>query len=90
WWADDMTKFMENRDAWKWTMMIMQPDFITVEMVDVAIGEVRKKKNPPAIGKIRFENYHEGWSAQIMHIGPFSEEGPTIEKVHQLLLTGAD
>ena len=85
WWADDMTKFMENRDAWKWTMMIMQPDFITVEMVDVAIGEVRKKKNPPAIGKIRFENYHERWSAQIMHIGPFSEEGPTIEKVHQFI-----
>ncbi|MBU1153970.1 GyrI-like domain-containing protein [bacterium] len=86
WWADDMSKFStEDKSNWKWTMMIMQPDFVTKEMVDNAIAEVRKKKNPTAISKIRFESLSEGKCAQILHIGPFSEEGPTIQRVHQFI-----
>lgn len=84
WWADDMTKFsIEDKSDWKWTLMIMQPAFVANEMVEIAIAEVTKKKNPPAISKLRFESLTEGLCAQILHIGPFSEEGPTVEKVHQ-------
>jgi hypothetical protein len=32
------------------------------------------------------ETFAEGKSAQILHIGPFSEEGPTIEKVHAFIV----
>jgi hypothetical protein len=66
-------------------MMIMQPEFVTREMVEKAIQDVKNKKNPAAISKLRFEAYTEGKAAQIMHIGPFSEEGPTVEKVHQFI-----
>lgn len=83
WWVDDMKNFsIEDKSAWKWTSMIMQPDFITNSMIDRAIKEVKEKKNPPALSKIRFDSFHEGLSAQIMHIGPYSAEGPTIEKLH--------
>jgi len=83
WWVDDMAEFsVDNKGIWKWTVMIMQPEFVTKELVDKALEEVEKKKNLPALSKIRFESYHEGQSAQIMHIGPFSAEGPTIEKLH--------
>ncbi len=86
WWADDMSAFSTgNKDAWKWTMMIMQPDFVTGEMVASAIADVKKKKSPVALPKVRFEALAEGTAAQIMHIGPFAEEGPTIEKVHQFI-----
>lgn len=86
WWADDPSAFATgNKDAWQWTLMVMQPDFITAGMVDAAIAEVRKKKNPPALPKVRFEPFAEGASAQIMHIGPFSEEGPNIVKVHRFI-----
>lgn len=86
WWADDMSNFsIEDKSNWKWTLMIMQPDFVKKEMIDIAISSVRKKKNPPAISKVRFEALSEEKCAQILHIGPFSEEGPTIEKVHQFI-----
>jgi len=65
--------------------MIMQPDFITPEMVATATAEVRKKKNPAALNKVRFEEFAEGVSAQILHIGPFAEEGPTIERIHRFI-----
>ena len=34
WWADDLSTFAEGKkDDWKWTLMIMQLEFITEEMV---------------------------------------------------------
>lgn len=86
WWADDMSTFTtEDKSNWLWTAMVAQPPFVTQEMVNVAIAEVTKKKNPTAITKLRFEMFTEGKSAQIMHIGPFSEEGPNIAKVHHYI-----
>jgi len=86
WWADDMSSFsVENKDSWKWTMMIMQPDFVTKDMVREAIEQVETKKNPISLSLVRFESFEEGKAAQIMHVGPFSEEGPTVEKVHAFI-----
>ncbi|OGP56179.1 MAG: hypothetical protein A2Y65_06440 [Deltaproteobacteria bacterium RBG_13_52_11] len=86
WWADDMSQFsIENKDNWKWTLMIMQPEYVTGNLVDEAIEQVKKKKSLTALPTIRFEAFSEGKAAQIMHIGPFSEEGPTIQKVHDFI-----
>jgi hypothetical protein len=86
WWVDDMSKFtIEDKSNWKWTLMIMQPEFITTDLVKKGIEELRRKKDPAGLSQVRFESYAEGKSAQIMHIGPFSEEGPTVEKVHQFI-----
>lgn len=86
WWTDDMSRLSVDAKAdWKWTLMIMQPDFVSEDMVAEAIGAVKKKKNPSALPKVRFEALSEGACAQIMHIGPFSEEGPAVEKVHQFI-----
>jgi hypothetical protein len=83
WWADDMSAFTTGeKDAWKWTLMIMQPEFITSKMVEKAKEEVERKKKPVSLPLVRFETFKEGKAAQILHIGPFSEEGPAIEKVH--------
>lgn len=83
WWADDMSVFATgNKDAWKWTLMIMQPEFITREMVQEATTAVARKKKPVALPLVRFASFREGKAAQILHIGPFAAEGPTIAKVH--------
>jgi hypothetical protein len=86
WWMDDTSQFsIDHKDKWKWTSMIMQPDYITQEMVKAAIDQVNKKKKLAALSLMRFENYNEGEAAQIMHIGPFSDEGANIEKVHSVI-----
>lgn len=88
WWADDMNDFTEgNRDKWKWTMMIRQPDWITQDMINNAIAITKEKKPELSklLPKLRLEKYKEGKVAQIMHIGPFSEEGPTVQKVHDFI-----
>jgi hypothetical protein len=87
WWTDDMSSFsVDNKSDWEWTMMIMQPDFITHEMVNKAVEEVRRKKKLAALGDVRFASLLEGTCAQIMHIGPFSAEGPTIARLHKFIV----
>jgi len=86
WWADDMRAFSSARkDEWKWTAMIMQPDIITPELVELARADLIEKKNPAAAPKIRLEAYHEGLSAQIMYFGPYADEGPTIQRLHDFI-----
>ena len=86
WWAEDMSQFsQEDKSNWLWTVLVAQPDFISQAMVDTAITDVKKRKDPVALSKLRFETFNEGVCAQLMHIGPFSEEGPNIERVHQFI-----
>jgi hypothetical protein len=86
WWADDMTAFASNdKTRWKWTAMILQPDFVENDVIARAIQTVAENKNLPAVSKLRLESFAEGRCAQVLHIGPFSEEGPTIQRVHDFI-----
>jgi len=86
WWADDMAAFTAGDKAnWNWTMMIMQPEFVSAAMVRDTIAEVKKKKDLPALALLRFEKFAEEKSAHILHVGPFSAEGPTVAKVHAFI-----
>lgn len=90
WWAEDMSTFTTNRDKsqWDWTMMIRQPDWITQEIVKEQTAVVAKQKDLPALEKLRFATYEEGLSVQIMHIGSYDDEGPTLAKLHHQFMPG--
>lgn len=87
WWADNMEEFsLDDKESWKWTAMIRQPNFINADIIKKAVKEIKAKKNPSALAKIRFGSLEEGLSAQIMHIGPYGEaEIPTVEKLHEFI-----
>jgi hypothetical protein len=86
WWSEDMSAFIDNdRAKWKWTMMIMQPSFVEDAVIQAAIAEVKQKRAISAVDALRLEDFTEGLCAQTLHIGPFSEEGPTIQRVHDFI-----
>jgi hypothetical protein len=81
-----MSSFINNdRTKWKWTMMILQPHFLEAEAIHAAIAAVKKKKDLPALRALRLDEFAEGPCAQTLHIGPFTEEGPTIQRVHDFI-----
>ncbi|MFQ5593669.1 MAG: GyrI-like domain-containing protein [Anaerolineae bacterium] len=83
WWMENMGEFsLEAKDQWLWTLMIMQPEWATPEVVEEARATLARKKNPPALPSLRFETYAEGLSMQIMYVGPYADEGPTIARMH--------
>jgi hypothetical protein len=84
WWTDKMEEFSTDRkEDWHWTSMIMQPEPVTAELVQEAISQVSAKKVLPSLELVRFEILEEGPAVQIMHTGAYSEEGPTIERLHR-------
>lgn len=86
WWTENMADFNPNdKSNWQWTAMIMQPDIVDKDAYDKAIKQVKEKKNPASIDKLRFEAYDEGRAAQVMYVGPYSDEGPSILKLHDFI-----
>lgn len=85
WWAEDMTWFTTARDKsrWHWTMMLMVPDWIPPQMVSDVVARVAEKKSPSRIGDLRCEVLSEGTCVQTLHVGPFDDEGPVLERMHQ-------
>ena len=86
WWADaeapTMAELQRDRDAWNWTMMIAVPDAVTAAEVAAAAEATGRRRELPAAPGIRLERFAEGLAAQIMHIGPYADEAPTIERLH--------
>lgn len=87
WDAHDVAAFTENRKAeWRWTIMIPMPDRVTEDVFATATAELRRKKNPLHLPQVRFRIFEEGLCAQILHVGPYSAEAPTIKKLHDFFL----
>lgn len=83
WWVEGEEFDINRPGNWKWTLMIMQPDHISLEMFQDSQAQLRKKHPSPSVEKLRFETFHEGQSMQIMHIGPYSAEPVTIASMHE-------
>jgi len=81
WWAEDMSTFI-SREKEKWSpMMIVQPDWITPQMVDVAAAKASAKRGKPP-ESLRLETLHEGLCVQTMHLGSYDDEGPVLARLH--------
>ncbi|MGD2155311.1 MAG: GyrI-like domain-containing protein [Anaerolineales bacterium] len=86
WWMENMEEFsQERKDEWLWTLMIAMPPWVTPEMVEESRQEVAQKKDLPALPQLRFEGYQEGLSVQIMYLGAYADEGPTIAAMHDFI-----
>lgn len=86
WWVPDMSRFsVAHKSDWDWTIMIMQPDVVDADLVGTAIEQSTAKKDLPAARLLRLERYAEGLAAQIMHVGPYAAEEPTIQRLHTFI-----
>jgi hypothetical protein len=86
WWMENMADFGNNvKDQWDWTMMIMQPEWVTNELVEKACLTAGKKKDIPSLSKLHFELYTEGLSFQTLYLGTYADEGPTIARMHTFI-----
>jgi len=87
WSAEDFSVFRKGEeDSWEWTMMIVQPEWISEEMFIRAKALADKKKAPRAGSRVRFEAFEEGECIQYLHIGSYDSEAPAIAELHDVFL----
>ncbi len=99
WWVDDpdqqdilaaaglgqATMDDTDRDNWRWQAMIMQPDPIDADMIAAAIAQARDRKPSAGLDRVRYIRWDEGRCAQLLHVGPYAAEGPSIARLHQAI-----
>jgi hypothetical protein len=86
WWAEEMSTFRAgDKSDWDWTMMIRQPDTVTGDLFAHVVDEVAAKKSMPAAKELRLISFEEGAAAQVLHVGPYATEAPTIARLHEFI-----
>jgi hypothetical protein len=82
WWVEGSECFEKaDKSAWRWTLMIAQPDAVTSGMVREAKKKLKERKNPALVDEVRLESLRKERCVQILHIGPYNAEQPAIEKL---------
>lgn len=86
WWVPDGTPFtIEDKSDWQWTAMIMQPEPVTPEIVELARRTAAARKPLAAVERVRLELFTEGLAAQVLHQGGYDEEAPTVARLHRFI-----
>jgi hypothetical protein len=85
-WADDMSAFMKaRRGEWRWTLMLLQPSAVDAKLLKEARVKLEKKRKGAGIPPVRLARFAEGACAQVLHLGPYAEERPTIQRLHRFI-----
>ena len=74
-----------RKDEFCWTMMIRQPEFVTSEVFEMAKASLSKKKPELNVSIARLEDFTEGLCAQVMHIGSYDDEPPTVAVLEEYI-----
>ncbi len=85
WRADDPSTFVtREKGAWSWTMLIAQPDWVDDALVAAAVGSARAKAKGerPGLERLRLVELREGTCVQILHLGSYDDEAPTLARLH--------
>jgi hypothetical protein len=99
WWVDDpaqqdivaavargeVTIAGSDRGSWRWQALIMQPDPIDAELIATATAEAASKKDLPGLARLEYIRWAEGRCAQLLHIGPYAAEAPSIAALHEAI-----
>jgi hypothetical protein len=86
WWtADDGTLDVQHKDTFQWTALIMVPPCVDEALVREEQEAAFKKKGLDAARKVRLITLEEGTAAQVLHLGPYDAEAPTIARLHEFV-----
>ena len=75
-----------DRDRWRWQAMIMQPEPIDAALVAEAMAQARTK-DLAALDRVALHTWEEGRCAQLLHIGPYAAEAPSLRLLHEAIAT---
>lgn len=79
----DKTRSLNEKDNFKYKIMIRQPDFLNAELFERFLVETKRKKPNIYLDKVEFSAISEGLCCQMLHIGSYDNEQVSFEKMHQ-------
>lgn len=74
-----------DKNNFRWTSLIRQPDFVNEEVFVWAAERLAKKKPALDLTKARFLRWEEGLCAHLLHTGPYDAEPASIDRLTEFL-----
>ena len=68
---------------WNWELAIRVPTFITEKEVSATIDQLVSKGKGDDVRKVRLVNITEGECVQMLHVGPYTAEKPTLDRMKE-------
>ncbi len=68
-----------SRKSWRWKLLLRMPDTVKERCLVMAAQMLREKGRGGDVGAVKLERIAEGKCVQMLHVGPYSAEGPTLE-----------
>ncbi len=72
-----------NKDNLKWTIGIMQPEFVTNDIFEKALDLAAAKKKNPIIKQIKLQKFNDGLCCTFMHLGAYDDEPASFDLMNK-------
>lgn len=83
WSAADPTAFVTgDKSDWDWTMLIPLPDVVAEHDIETGLTMAAGKKPDLPLDRVHPLLLDEGRCLQIMHVGSYDDEAPTLTRLH--------
>lgn len=69
--------------VWTWELVIRVPTFIMEKEVRATIDDLRRKGKSADVANVRLVELREGECVQMLHVGPYTAEEPTLDKMRE-------
>jgi hypothetical protein len=85
WWSDGNEFEIANPQTLRWQAYLMVPAFVTSKLVDEARRLAKARQPGIPFEAATLEAIDEGRSVQVLHVGPYDKEQPTIAELHSYI-----
>jgi hypothetical protein len=82
WWASHGALDIANTETLRWQAWLMVPAFVTAPLFDEARRQAVAKHPDVPYDSAALDCVNEGHAVQILHVGPYDREEPTIRTLH--------
>jgi hypothetical protein len=77
WWKEGLSM------GWSWQLLIRVPEFITKQHLANAIQKLLERDKVEVVSRVTLETLDEGKCVQVLHVGPYTAEEPTLAKMRR-------
>jgi hypothetical protein len=82
WWSVSGPLRIDDPKTLRWQAYLMVPRFVSAALVEEARRQAKAKHAEVPYDQASLEVVSEGRAVQILHLGPYSAEQPTIDRLH--------
>lgn len=85
WWSEEGAAWSTDLSGWRWTALMRIPDAVCEDCYNACWEKAAERSDSPAFSRLRMRDWEEGRAVQVLHVGPWSEEEATVEKLHAFI-----